>query len=391
MAHRPLKKSSRIPLRSCLNADARLAALRECGHDADPPGPLSGYDAAEKFIENAVGAFPVPLGVATNFIVNGKERLVAMATEERSVVAAASYAAKLCRDTGGFTVEVGPNVSRGQILFVSASFADGVDDEIRILAGRTAAELDREEGPMRKHGGGLVNDGFGPGVLARWLDGGDGRPHMLVIDFEMHVADAMGANVVTRFGEKLASRLESLLGVRRTAVICSNDLAYLHGAPVRARATWPISADGERVADDVIRLQRWAEIDDFRAVTHNKGIMNGVSAVALATGQDVRAIEAAAHAAATHMTSAPHRYAPLTRYRRTREGIEGTLELRVPLGTVGGATSHPTAAWYRKLMGVENVRDLAAIVGAVGLAQNFAALRSLADEGITEAHVRLRK
>ncbi len=389
---RSLKRpTSRLPLRQCLNADARLALLREDGHDADLPGPLAGCDAAERFIENAVGAFPVPLGIATNFVVNGEERLVAMATEERSVVAAASYAAKLCRDTGGFTVEVGPNVARGQILFVSSSFGDGRDDEITLQCRRIAEALDREERARRPSHCSLAADPFAHSVGARWLDGGVGRPHMLVVDFQMDVADAMGANVVTRFGEKLAARLRSLLGLRRTAVICSNDLAYLNGSAVKATATWPVAAVGERIAETVVRLQRWAESDGFRAVTHNKGVMNGVSAVALATGQDVRAIEAAAHAAAAHEAMPYAQSKPLTKYALVGNGLVGTLALRVPLGTVGGATAHPMAAWCRRLMGIENARDLAATIAAAGLAQNFAALRTLADEGIPEAHERLKR
>jgi hydroxymethylglutaryl-CoA reductase len=392
---RPFKKgTSRVPLRGYGLPEARIAVLQHFGHAIDLPGIRAAEDAATKFAENAIGSFPVPLGVATNFIVNGQDRLVMMATEEKSVVAGASYAAKLCRENGGFTVEAGPNVMRGQVLLATSQLfptdVTGRDNQTDRCCRQMAEVLDAEERPIRKHGGGLITDGFGNEVSVRSVDGGIGRSHLLAVDFQMNVGNAMGANVVTRFGEKLAKRLESGLNVKRVAVICSNDCASLSGPATKASASWPIALIGEDVAERILLLQRWAESDSSRAVTHNKGVMNGVSAVAQATGQDVRAIEAAFHSAAAQEAMPYGHSKPSTKYSLVGKNLEGRFTLRVPLGTVGGATGHPVAAECRRLMGIENVQDLAAIIGAVGLAQNFAALRSLASEGISEAHRRLK-
>lgn len=370
-----IRGTSRVALRG-LTPDGRLAAI---GREND--GPPDGD--AEVRIENAVGSFPVPFGIATNFIVNHEERLVAMATEERSVIAASSYAAKLCRETGGFTVQVGPNVAAGQVLFSRLPS--------RIEARVVVAEIKRKrrsfehalatENPMRKYGGEVVR------VHAEEITH-DAHDPMVAVTIEVGVGDAMGANVVTRLGERLAALCEPIAGKRRTAVICTN---RNQGPSVSARARWSRAMLGEDLVERIIDLQAWAERDAARAVTHNKGVMNGISAVALAAGQDVRAVEASAHALAAETNRSTARYAPLTAYRIDREWLEGRLFLHLPLGTIGGATSMPAAIWARELMGAHDVRALAAICGAAGLAQNFAALRSLADEGIPEAHARLRR
>ena len=379
---RPAKKSSRTGLKTFDHPAGRLTFLRLRGHDVGGlPGFQRAEDASMRLTENAVTSFPVPIGIAENFIINDAERLVTMATEERSVVAAASYAAKLCRETGGFRTTVSDNVTRGQVFYGPSSFENArmsARDAAAAINKRSReliAQLIAADDPMTKHGGGAYDIS-----ACRHAQRGDA----LVVSLTVNVADAMGASVVTRMGETLAVILEPLLGIRPTTVICSNEA---QGSTVRVTAEWPTAPFGERLLTRIIELQSWADEDKRRAVTHNKGIMNGVSAVCLATGQDVRAVEAAAHAAATDELL---RYRPFTAWHWLHgdRTIRGMLKLCVPLGTVGGATSHPTAAWCRKLMGVENVSDLAAIVGAVGLAQNFAALRSLADEGITEARRR---
>ncbi len=391
---RPFKKTSRVPLKDYRLPEARLAVLKRYGHDIRLPGIQAAEAASVKLIENAIGSFPIPIGIATNFVINGEERLVAMAIEEKSVVAGASYAAKLCRENGGFSVIVGPNVMRGHILFASTPKwqHDAFDrlGGLNQLCRKAAEELDCSERQTRAHCR-LITDGFGHEVSACRLDGGFGRPSLLVINFQMDVGNAMGANAVTRFGEDLAALLEPIIGAKRKAVICSDDATHLSGSEVKVQAAWPIALLGKEVAETIVTLQHWADADPARAVTHNKGAMNGVSAVALATGQDVRAIEAASHAKAAY-EGMPYAYSKtLTNYEILDRNLVGWLKLRVPLGTVGGATSHPTAVQVRKLMDVENFQDLAAVIGAVGLAQNFAALRMLADEGVGEAHSRLKE
>ncbi|HSD12264.1 MAG TPA: 3-hydroxy-3-methylglutaryl-CoA reductase [Patescibacteria group bacterium] len=329
-------------------------------------------------IENAIGAFPVPLGLATNFVVNGAPRLVAMATEERSVIAAASKAAKLCMPNGGITVTAGRPRTKAQILYARL---DDPPEVLRKLRERRAVieDLLRSEcNPTRKHGGDLrvEEPRFVPGE----------RDTLIIVEIAVDTADAMGANVVTRIAERAAERLLRLFtGVRPTAVICCNDDA---GFPVTAEASFDVVSPDERLARRVLDVQVWAEHDPSRAVTHNKGIMNAVSAVALATGQDTRAIEACVHASAAR----GGQYRPLTTF--VAEGatrVRGKLSLTLPIGTVGGATSHPTAAFCRKVMGVADASDLAGIMAAAGLAQNFAALLALANEGIPGSHARLAR
>ena len=334
-------------------------------------------ESFDAMIENAIGAFPVPLGIATNFTVNGKPRLIAIATEERSVIAAASKAAKLCVSPDGFTVTVGRPRTKAQILYARLADPPAVLAKLRRWRGHIEDLLRNECNPTRKHGGDLRVE------EPRFVPGD--RDTLVIIEITVDTADAMGANVVTRIAERAADRLLRLFtDAKPTAVICCNDEA---GFPVEAEASFEVQGD-ESLAQRVLDIHAWACHDPSRAVTHNKGVMNAVSGVALATGQDTRAIEACVHASAAK----DGLYRPLTAYSAdgaTR--VRGKLTFSLPIGTVGGATSHPTAVFCRELMGVSNAADLAAIMGAAGLAQNFAAMLALAGEGIPGSHARLSR
>ncbi|HTK04080.1 MAG TPA: 3-hydroxy-3-methylglutaryl-CoA reductase [Candidatus Eisenbacteria bacterium] len=331
--------------------------------------------AFDAMIENAIGAFPVPLGIATNFVMNGEPRLIAMATEERSVIAAASKAAKLAED--GITVTAGKASTRAQILYSGLPDPPAALAKLRQWRGHIEDLLRAECNPMAKYGGELR-------VEAPRFVPGD-RDTLIIVEIDIGTADAMGANVVTRIAERAAERLLRLFTDRRpTAVICCNDEA---GFPVAAEATFRVAGGAGQVRK-VLDLQTWAAHDPPRAVTHNKGVMNAVSAIALATGQDTRAIEACVHASAAKSGG----YKPLTTYAAVDDDrVRATLSLRLPIGTVGGATAHPTAAFCRKLMRVKDAADLACLMTAAGLAQNFAALLALSGEGIPGSHARLAK
>lgn len=326
-------------------------------------------------IENAIGAFPVPLGVATNFVVNGSPRLVAMATEERSVIAAASKAAKLC--PAGIDVAVGKAVTKAQILY--ARLPDPSATLVKFRNNRAVIErlLDEHCNPMRKRGGLLRVE------EPRFVPGD--HDTLIIIELAIETVDAMGANVVTRAAERAAERLLRLFAdAKPTGVICCNADA---GFPVIASGTFHVPG-GEAQLHRVLDLHTWAAHDPPRAVTHNKGVMNAVTAVALATGQDTRAIEACVHAYAARTGQ----YRPLTAYEVSGEDrVSARLDLTLPIGTVGGATHHPTAQFCRDVMGVKDAQDLAGLMAAAGLAQNFAALLALSGEGIPGSHARLSR
>lgn len=334
-------------------------------------------DQAEKMVENVIGMFQVPLGIATNFMIDGQEVLIPMATEEPSVIAAASNGARMARGGGGFlTTSTGP-VMRAQIQ------ATGIDDP---FAARQAILLRKDElmamanelDPMLVKYGGGVKD-----IEVYVIDSRLGP--MLVTHLIVDCRDAMGANAVNTMAESLAPRIEQITGGRVYLRIISN-LADLRLA--RARAVFRAEdIGGPEVVDGIILAAELAVVDPYRAATHNKGIMNGVTAVVLATGNDTRAVEAGAHSYA----SQTGRYTSLTRYERNRNGdLVGTIELPVAVGLVGGATRvHPVARTAVKILGVKSADHLSRIIAAVGLCQNFAALRALASEGIQRGHMSL--
>jgi len=381
--------TSRIPGFYNLPLAERLEALRQVGQlDEADIAALSGAaglkaDQADHMIENAIGVFALPLGIGLNFLVSGREVIVPMAIEEPSVVAGASFMAKLARAGGGFITESTPPEMIGQIQLLDvpdlqAALLAIIDQKDVLLA--EAAEID----PL------LQKLGGGPRDLEVRLIMESPIGPFLVVHLIYDVRDAMGANAVNTAVERLAPRIEALTGGRVHLRILSN-LADRRLA--RARCTIPLSELGfgeytaEQVRDGIIEAWAFAAADPYRAATHNKGIMNGVDAVVIATGNDWRAIEAGAHAYAAR----GGRYTSLSTWGRDEQGnLTGSLEMPMAVGIVGGSTKvHPAARAALKLMGVSQASELAEICAAVGLAQNLAALRALATEGIQRGHMSL--
>jgi hydroxymethylglutaryl-CoA reductase len=344
-------------------------------HLADT-GNLSA-ELADHLIENVIGTMNIPLGVATNMRIDGVDRLVPMATEESSVVAAVCNAARQCYDNGGFTTSMSGTLMIAQIQLVDSP--DPQHARIRILERiddiRTACDacdpvLVQLGGGFRELEVRVIETRGGPMVITH-----------LIVD----TRDAMGANAVNTMAEKIAPSIAAWTGGRTYLRILSN-LADRRLA--RARCTWRSDdIGGTAVRDGMLAAYHFAEADPYRAATHNKGIMNGVSAVVLATGNDTRAVEAGAHAYAAR----GGRYSSLTTWELTPEGdLAGVLELPMAVGLVGGATKlHPTARIALKLLGVSSAQELARIIAAVGLAQNFSALKALATTGIQKGHMAL--
>ena len=334
-------------------------------------------DQADKMTENVIGMFQVPLGIATNFVIDGREVLIPMATEEPSVIAAASNGARMARETGGFfTSSTGPVM---RALIQSTGIGDPFAARQAILLHKDELmRMANDKDPMLvKYGGGVkdievyvIDSKMGPMVVTH-----------LIVDCR----DAMGANAVNTMAEALAPRIEQITGGRVYLRIISN-LADLR--LVRSKAVFKAEEiGGQEVVDGILLAAELAEVDPYRAATHNKGIMNGVTSVVLATGNDTRAVEAGAHAFA----SIDGRYKSLTRYEKNRDGdLVGTIEMPVAVGLVGGATRvHPVAKTAVKILGVKSADELSRIIASVGLCQNFAALRALASEGIQRGHMSL--
>jgi len=336
------------------------------------------FDTANRMIENVIGTTQLPIGIATNFIVNGREILVPMALEEPSVVAAASKAASLARASGGFTVKADEPIMIGQIQLVNIADPSQAAKKIN----EKKAELIELANQCDKT---LVSFGGGAKDLETRILKHDGK-EMLIVHLYVDVRDAMGANAVNTMAESIAPKLEELSKGKVRLRILSN-LAVRRLA--RAKAVWKKEDIGEDTVQGVIDAYSFAAADPFRAATHNKGIMNGIDAVVIATGNDWRAIEAGAHAYAG--TKEKGRYVPLTKYYKDKEGnLVGEIELPVAVGLVGGATkTHPIAKIAVKILGVKTSKELAEIIAAVGLAQNFAALRALSTEGIQKGHMKL--
>ncbi len=338
---------------------------------------------ADQVIENVVGLHSLPLGIAVNFVVNGRDVLIPMALEEPSVVAGASFAAKLARADGGFqAITTAPEmIGQLQVLDVADPWSARFD----LLAARDELlALANETDPV------IVNLGGGARSLEVRVLGQTPAGPMLVVHLIFDCRDAMGANTINTACEALAPRIEQITGGRVGLRILSN-LADRRLA--RARCTVPVEAlafkdfSGEQVAQSIVEAWAFAAADPYRAATHNKGIMNGVDAVVVATGNDWRAVEAGAHAYAARSGC----YTSLSAWARDAEGnLAGTLEMPLAVGIVGGATRvHPTARVALKILGVQTARELAETIASVGLAQNLAALRALATEGIQRGHMRL--
>ncbi|MFV1949505.1 MAG: hydroxymethylglutaryl-CoA reductase, degradative [Anaerolineales bacterium] len=340
-------------------------------------------ETAENMIENVIGTYSLPLGIALNFQVNNKDVLIPMVIEEPSVVAGASYMAKLVREGGGFTASADDPVMIGQLQILDLNDLEGARQLILENKGNLLARLVDVDPVLHELGGGPRD------IEVRKITT-SAVGAFLIIHLLFDVRDAMGANAVNTACERLAPELEDLTGGRVHLRILSN-LADHRLA--RAACTIPTHAlafddyTGEQVRDGIIEAWAFADADSYRAATHNKGIMNGIDAVLLATGNDWRAVEAGAHAyAACHGF-----YRSLSIWSKDPDGnLQGELELPLAAGIIGGATRvHPGAKASLKLLGVESASDLAEIMVSVGLAQNLAALRALATDGIQKGHMRL--
>jgi len=347
----------------------------ELNHLKNATGGID-FKHANKMIENAIGTFSLPLGIATNFKINEKDYLVPMVIEEPSVVAAASKAAKIARIHGGFTANVNGNISIGQIQVLdvdiqkSISAVNSNSNEIIQLANSASKTLPKlGKGAKEVHCKEIQTS----------------SSSMMIVELMIDVGDAMGANVTNTMCETVAPLIEKITGGKTLLRILSN---YSTKRMVTATATFDKDAvGGEQVVNDMIAAFEFADNDVYRAVTHNKGVMNGTISVANATGQDSRAIEAAAHAYASHTG----RYRSLTTWSKDDFGnLIGIFEIPLSVGIIGGVTNdHPIAKICTKILQLTNVQDLACIMASTGLAQNFAAMRALATEGIQKGHMKL--
>lgn len=340
------------------------------------PGALS-LDVANRMVENLVGVMPVPLGVAMNFLINGKDMVVPMAIEEPSVIAAASNAAKMSRLKGGFNATSTDPIMIGQIQIVGIQDAHRARFEILAHKAEILKHANEQDPVLVSLGGGARD------LEVRIIDTFVGK--MVIVELLVDCRDAMGANAVNTMVEAVAPMVEQISSGRVHLRIISN-LAVKRLA--RAKATFTKEAlGGEDVVDGIIKAYTFAAADPYRCATHNKGIMNGVSAVVLATGNDTRAIEAGAHAYAARLGH----YTSLSTWEKDANGdLVGTLEMPMAVGIVGGATaSNPIAKLGVKILGVRTARELAEVIVSVGLAQNLAALRALAAEGIQRGHMSL--
>ena len=341
----------------------------------DTDGGIS-YDKADKMVENAIGTFSLPLGVATNFQINGKDYVIPMVIEEPSVIAAASKGAKVARIKGGFQVTADESYSIGQIQILNVDVDSAIQkinsssDEILKLANSKSNSLPK------------MNKGAKE-ISCKEIDTPAGK--MLIAELLIDVGDAMGANITNTMCEAVSPLIEEITGGKTLLRILSN---YSTRRMVKAKAVFEKEAvGGEKVVDNIILAFEFADNDVYRAVTHNKGIMNGTIAVANAVGQDSRAIEAAANAFAAKSG----KYRSLSKWSKDDEGnLIGELEIPLSVGIVGGiANVHPVAKVCTKILGAESAQELACVMTATGLAQNYSAIRALSTEGIQKGHMRL--
>jgi len=334
------------------------------------------YDNADKMVENAIGTFSLPLGVATNFKINDKDYVVPMVIEEPSVIAAASKGAKVARIKGGFKVTADESYSIGQIQVLNVDIDSAIQkissssDEIIKLANSKSNSLPK------------MNKGAKE-ITCKEIDTPSGK--MLIAELLIDVGDAMGANITNTMCEAVSPLIEKITGGKTLLRILSN---YSTRRMVKAEAIFEKEAvGGEQVVDNIILAFEFADNDVYRAVTHNKGIMNGTIAVANAVGQDSRAIEAAANAYAAESG----KYRSLSKWSKDDEGnLVGILEIPLSVGIVGGiANVHPVAKVCAKIIGATSAKELACVMTATGLAQNYSAIRALSTDGIQKGHMRL--
>ena len=334
------------------------------------------FEDANRMIENAIGIMSIPMGIATNFVINGRECVVPMAIEEPSVIAAVSNAAKIAKVKGGFIAEADDSLMIGQVQVVGLGNIKHAMTKIlrnkkQLLAtansnSRSVTAVDLQVRQLRDKS---------PNNMG----------NMLLVELVIDTKDAMGANAINTMCEAIAPQVAEITDGEVVLKILSN---YTTRRMVRCRATFDKEQlGGSQIVKRILYAYALAYSDAYRAVTHNKGVMNGIDAVALATGQDFRAIEAGAHAYAARDGT----YRSLTSWRRTKEGdLAGGIELPLAVGVVGGVVNaHPTAKFALQILGVRSAKELAMVIAATGLAQNLAAIRALSSEGIQAGHMRL--
>jgi hydroxymethylglutaryl-CoA reductase len=334
------------------------------------------FKAANRMVENVISTMPIPLGIATNFLINNKDYLIPMATEEPSVIAAASYGAKLARTTNGFTTTATAPIMIGQIQVVNIPNINNAINNIN--ENKTyIIEIANKQDPILIAAGGGVHD-----ITSRIIK--TSRGTMLIIHLLVNVQDAMGANIITAMAEKITPTIEKLTKANVRLRIVSNLATH---RIVTSSATWIRKDIGENTIESILDACALAQEDPFRCATHNKGVMNGIDAVVIATGNDFRAVEAGAHGFA----SLQNAYKPLTNYYKNKDGdLVGKIELPMAVGIIGGITQiHPTAKISLKILDVKNSCELAQVIATVGLAQNLAALKALVTEGIQRGHMKL--
>lgn len=382
-------RSSRLENLRNLAPDARLDLLAQAAglSEADRT-TLAGRDVlpmslADGMIENVIGKFELPLAVASNFSINGKDYLIPMVVEEPSVVAAASYMAKIARGCGGFLTSSDQPVMRAQVQVLGLSDPQAARHRLLSAQSELREMCNARDKVLVGLGGGCI------GIEVHVFETSAVGP-MAVLHILVDVRDAMGANTVNTMAEAIAPRVAQIAGGHTRLRILSNlaDRRLARASvTLTPQALQTDSVSGDEMIDGMLEAYALAQIDPYRAATHNKGIMNGIDPVVVATGNDWRAIEAGAHAWAARNGQ----YTALTTWERGKNGhLTGTLEMPMALGLVGGATkTHPAAQAALRVLGVTSAQELAEVTVAVGLAQNMAALRALASEGIQKGHMAL--
>jgi hydroxymethylglutaryl-CoA reductase len=378
-----MDKSSAISGFYKLTPKERLAKVKEFADLTDEEATVLAntgalpMEVADRMIENVVGAFPLPLGIGVNFQINGKDYLIPMAIEEPSVVAAASYAARMVRESGGFHTSSTTPVMIGQIQVVGIKDPNAARQ--RVLGAKVEIlQKANDQDPVLNSFGGGAKD-----LEAKVIQTTVGA--MVIVELHVDCRDAMGANAVNTMAEAVAPMIEELTGGHVYLRIITN-LAVKR----LARAWCTVSKDalgGEDVVDGVVAASAFATADPYRGATHNKGAMNGIIAVVVATGNDHRAIEAGGHAYAARNGA----YTTLSQWEKNGNGdLVGSIELPMAVGLIGGAVkTHPTAKVAMKILNVKSANEFGEVLAAVGLAQNLAALRALANEGIQRGHMSL--
>lgn len=367
----------KLPMEKRLEEVAEFASLTEEEKEILTSADSLDRDKADHMIENVIGKFALPMGVALNFTINGRDVIVPMVCEEPSVVAACSNAAKMARPSGGFKASSSGNVMIAQIQVMgvptpSASKSMILEKKEEII------RICNEKDPVLVKMGGGVKD-----VEVRTIETLEGT--MVIVHLLVDTGDAMGANAVNTMAEAVAPYIEEITGGSVELRILSNLADH---RLVRARAVWKKEdIGGQEVVDKILNAYAFAEADPYRAATHNKGIMNGIVPVVIATGNDTRAIESGAHSYAARKG----RYTSLTTWEKDENGdLVGSIEIPMAVGLVGGATKiHPAAQAAVKILGVKSAAELGQIIAAAGLANNMAAMKALATEGIQRGHMSL--